>query len=150
LKILALDVATHCGWAVSNVIYGVWDLTPKRDESMGMRLIRFRAKLNEVVTSEKIDLIVFERPAGFHRGAIIVQSELQGVLKTFCEDNKIEYRAYSATEIKKFATGKGNAPKGKMIIAAKTKYNYPGKDDNEADALHLLNLAEMDLKGGSK
>jgi Holliday junction resolvasome RuvABC endonuclease subunit len=146
VKILALDVATHCGWAISNTIYGVWDLTPKRDESMGMRLIRFRAKLNEIVASEKIDLIVFERPAGFHKGAIIVQSELQGILKAFCEDNKINYRAYSASEIKKFATGKGNANKDKMKEAAAKKYNYPGDDDNEADALHLLNLAIGDLK----
>ena len=58
-SILALDVATHCGWAISKEIYGVWDLTPKRDESKGMKLIRFRSKLLEVIEANRISLIVF-------------------------------------------------------------------------------------------
>lgn len=144
LKILALDVATHCGWAVSKEIYGVWDLSPKRDESAGMRLIRFRSKLYEVIKSEKINLIVFERPGGMHVGAVIVQSELQGQVKVVCEDLHIQYRGYSSHEIKKFATGKGNSGKPAMIQAAKDKLNYPGSNDNEADALWLLMLAEND------
>lgn len=145
-KILALDVATHCGWAVSRSIYGVWDLTPKRDESAGMRLIRFRHKLKEVINNEGIDLVVFERPGGRHVGAVIVYSELQGQVKVVCEDLGIQYRGYSSQEIKKFATGKGNANKATMIEAAKNKLDYPGKDDNEADALWLLELAINDLQ----
>ena len=145
-KILALDVATHCGWAVSHEIYGVWDLSPKRDESAGMRLIRFRYKLKEVIEKEKINLVVFERPGGRHVGAVIVHSELQGQVKVVCEDLSIPYRGYSSQEIKKFATGKGNANKVAMIDAAKDKLGYPGKNDNEADALWLLELAKSDYK----
>ena len=145
MKILALDIATHCGWAISNGIYGEWDLRPKRDESSGMRLIRFKSKLKEIIETESINLIVFERPGGIHRGAIIVQSELQGILKEYCEEKKIEYKGYSSMEIKKFATGKGNCKKDLMIEFARKKYNYQGDNDNEADALHLLNLAKKDL-----
>lgn len=145
-KILALDVATHCGWAVNHEIYGVWDLTPKRDESAGMRLIRFRYKLKEVIEKENITLVVFERPGGRHVGAVIVHSELQGQVKVVCEDLSIPYRGYSSQEIKKFATGKGNANKAAMIQAAKDKLGYPGKNDNEADALWLLELAKNDYK----
>jgi len=144
LKILALDVASHCGWAISRSVYGVWDLTPKRDESAGMRLIRLRSKLHEVIKSENINLVVFERPGGAFKGAIIVQSELQGQIKVVCEDLKIDYRAYSSKEIKLFATGKGSAGKPAMIAAAKTKYGYVGNNDDEADALHLLELAKSD------
>lgn len=143
-KILALDIATHCGWAISKEVYGVWDLSPKRDESAGMRLIRFRAKLSEVINNENINLIVFERPAGRHVGAVIVQSELQGQMKILCEDLLLEYRGYSSQEIKKFATGKGNANKEKMIQAAREKLGYVGNNDNEADALWLLELAKRD------
>jgi Holliday junction resolvasome RuvABC endonuclease subunit len=135
LRILALDPATHCGYAISRSLYGVWDLTPKRDESIGMRLIRLRNKLNEIIESEKINLVVFERSGGQHVAAVIVQSELQGQIKVICEDHKIEYRAYSSQEIKKFATGKGNVGKPAMIAAAQEKLGYPGKNDNEADAL---------------
>ena len=146
LRILAIDTATHCGWAVSLTVYGVWDLTPKRDESAGMRLIRLRSKIHEVLDAEHINLVVFERPGGQHKGAIIVQSELQGQIKVVCEDRAIEYRAYSSHEIKKFATGKGNCGKPAMIAAAREKYSYPGNNDNEADSLHLLMLAKHDYQ----
>jgi Holliday junction resolvasome RuvABC endonuclease subunit len=145
-KILALDIATHCGWAVSKGVYGVWDLTPRRDESIGMRLIRFRAKVNEIIECEHINLVVFERPGGQHVGAVIVQSELQGQLKVICEDARIPYRGYSSQEIKKFATGKGNSGKPLMIAVAQEKLGYIGKNDNEADALWLLELAKSEYK----
>ena len=145
MKILSLDVATHCGFCTETAS-GCWDLTPKRDESKGMKLIRFKSKLREVCELENINIIVFERAAGFHKNALIVEAELHGVLKLFCEENKIEYRAYSPSEIKKFATGKGNANKQQMIEFAKSKYNYDGNDDNEADAIHLYNLAKTDLE----
>jgi Holliday junction resolvasome RuvABC endonuclease subunit len=146
LKILALDPATHCGWAISNLLYGVWDLSTKRDESVGMRLIRFRAKLKEIIELEKVNLVVFERPGGRHVASIIVQSEIQGQIKTICEDYGVTYRAYSSQEIKKFATGKGNANKTLVIKAAKERIGYTGNNDNEADALMLLELAKKDYK----
>lgn len=143
-NILALDPATHCGWAINNSIYGVWDLRIKKDESDGMRLIRFRSKLLEIFNLEKIELVVFERPAGRNVRGIITQSEIQGLIKTICNDHHIAYRAYSATEIKRFATGKGNCGKSAMIQAAKIRLNYPEdkNDDNEVDALWLLALAK--------
>lgn len=141
MKILALDIATHTGWCCETAS-GVWDLSIKRDESSGMRLIRFKSKLTEIVKLEKIDLITFERSAGQQQSSVIIQSELHGILKLFCEENKIEYRAYSASEIKKFATGKGNSGKPAMIKAAQEKYGYTGEDDNEADAIHIYHLTK--------
>ena len=144
-KILALDTATHTGYAISRELYGVWDLSAKRDESAGMRLIRFRSKLNEIIKSENINLVAFERPGGRHVGAVIVHSELQSQIKIVCEDLHIPYRGYSSQEIKKFATGKGNSGKPLMIQTAKDKLGYSGDNDNEADALWLLELAKHDL-----
>jgi Holliday junction resolvasome RuvABC endonuclease subunit len=143
-KILALDVATHCGWAVDKNVFGVWDFSAKRDESAGMRLIRLRSKLHEIIPAENVTLVVFERPAGFYKSSLIVESELVGQVKTVCEELKIPYRGYSATEIKKYATGKGNASKALMISAARERLGYTGEDDNEADALWLLELAKFD------
>jgi len=142
LKILALDPANHCGWAVSREVYGLWNLTPRHDESGGMRLIRLRSKLTEIIQSEKITLVVFERPCGRFKGAIVTQAELQGQIKITCEDLGVQYSGQSSGEIKKFATGKGNAGKPQMISAAQTKLGYPGEDDNEADALWLLEFAK--------
>jgi Holliday junction resolvasome RuvABC endonuclease subunit len=148
VKILALDPATNCGWAIGEIC-GTWDLSPRRDESKGMRLIRLRGKLNEILSNEGVDMVAFE--AARHgnpkmMGAVIVQAELQGVVKVWCEDNQIEYRGYSPSEIKKHATGKGNANKEMMILAAKqkwTKLHIP--DDNAADAMWILDLARTTL-----
>jgi Holliday junction resolvasome RuvABC endonuclease subunit len=141
MKILSLDVATHTGWC-TDTASGVWDLSVKRDESSGMRLIRFKSKLREICASEEIELVVFERSQGAHQNAVIIQSELHGVLKIFCEENNINYRAFSPSEIKKHATGKGNAGKPLMIKAAKEKYGYTGDDDNEADAICCYHYAK--------
>ena len=153
LKLLSLDPATKTGWAFfdgNNTISGVFDFKIKRDESGGMRLIRFKARLNEIYNSDPpIDIVVFEaaRHAGPHmQGALVVQAELQGVLKSWCEEKKIEYRGYSPKEIKKHATGSGNANKDKMLAAAKEKWpDIDIIDDNMADSLFLLDLARKEL-----
>lgn len=140
-KILSLDIATKTGWATETA-YGTWDLTIKRDESSGMRLLRFKSKLKEVIALEGINLVVFERSQGMHQSAVIVQSEIHGCLKTFLEEEKIQYRAFSPGEIKKFATGNGHANKAAMVKAARLKWGYKGKSDNEADAIHIYQLAK--------
>ena len=148
MNILALDPATKCGFAygeIETLQTGTWNLTPRRDESKGMRLIRLRAKLNEL-REYGVGLLVFEaaRAAGGHMNAVIVQAEIQGVIKAWAEDAGIEYRGYSSSEIKKFATGRGNAKKGDMIHAAIHKFGRDVADDNEADALALWHLAWQD------
>lgn len=149
MNILAIDPATKCGWAHSFGISGTWDLSVRRDESAGMRLIRLRGKLKEVASCAGVEMLVFE--AARHAspkmaGALVVQSELQSVIKVWCEDNVIEYRGYSPSEIKKYATGKGNANKAMMVEAAREKWpELIIEDDNQADALWLLDLARQQL-----
>jgi Holliday junction resolvasome RuvABC endonuclease subunit len=147
MVILSLDIASETGWAISNEEYGTWMFKTMKDESMGMKLIRFKAKLNEFYSINPFDIVVYERPAGRHTHAIIHQSKLIAILESFCVENGIEYKAYSASHIKKFATGKGNAGKQLMVDYAKIKYGYDGKNDNEADALHLLNLFKSEING---
>lgn len=144
IRILALDQASKCGFCVGD-IYGEWDLTTRKDESIGMKLLRFRAKLKEVCVSENINLVVYERVAGQHKNSIIHSAKLIAIVESFCEENDIEYRAFSAKEIKQFATGNGNANKQKMIDAAVEKYGYDGKSDNVADAIHIYHLAKYTL-----
>ena len=145
IKILAIDPASLLGWAIDRRKYGVWDLRTRRDESMGMKLIRMEAKLQEVYNMEHFNVLVYERPAGMHKNPIIHQSKLIGLMEQWCEKNKVQYRSYSASEIKKFATGKGNAGKPAVIKAAQDKLGYIGEDDNEADALWLLELGKKDI-----
>ena len=139
-----MDIATVTGFATETAS-GVWDFNKmKRGDSYGMRLIRFKAALREIIELENIDIVVYERPAGQFKSSIIVASEMIGVLIALCEERGIQYTAYSATEIKKFATGKGNAKKQDMIDAA-IALGFNPEDDNQADAIHLYNLAKKDL-----
>jgi len=144
MKILALDIATKTGWKTGTAS-GVWDLKPNRGESEGMRVVRFKAKVKEMIELEGIDIIAYERPAGMHKGSIMVASEMVGVLKDLCIEKGVQLACYSANEIKKFATGKGNAKKEAMISAAKS-LGFDPQDDNEADAIHLYLLCKSDLK----
>lgn len=145
MKILALDQATKTGWA-TDTASGVWDLRPNRGESEGMRVVRFKAKVREVMDLEGIELVVYERPAGRFKSSIMVSSEMVGVLKDLCIERGVELACYSAGEIKKHATGKGNANKDLMIESARS--NWPDVDildDNHADALWLLDLTKTKL-----
>jgi Holliday junction resolvasome RuvABC endonuclease subunit len=155
MKLLALDPATRTGWAHSDGPHGIWDLAVKRDESAGMRLVRFRGKLNEIRRDLGVDLVVFEaarHAAAGMQGTLVCQAELQGVLKTWCEDNGVEYRGFSPSEIKKHATGKGNASKSDVLKAARTeaaqqRWGWVSWHD-EADALWALDLARKEYENG--
>jgi Holliday junction resolvasome RuvABC endonuclease subunit len=140
MNILALDVATVTGYCTANTS-GIWDFSLKRDESSGIRLLKFEKALIDILEKESIELVVFERTAGAHKNAIIVQSELHGVLKSTLEKRKIAYKAYSAKEIKKYATGNGNASKTLMVQKAQEKLNLKSNNDNEADAMWIYQLA---------
>jgi Holliday junction resolvasome RuvABC endonuclease subunit len=146
MKILAIDPATKCGWAHSCGMGGTWDISIRRDESAGMRLIRLRGKMEEIRTSVGVDLCVFEaaRNAGPKmQGALVVGAMLQSVIMTWAIDNQIEYRGFSPTEIKKYATGKGNAGKEDMVAAAITRWpDVDFVDHNHADATWMLSLAQ--------
>ena len=146
LKVLSLDIASLTGWCLEPNLYGTWNLKTLKDESIGMKLIRFRAKLSEIHELEKLDVILYERAAGQHKSSIIHEAKMIGIVEEWCETNGVDYTCYSATEIKKFATGKGNAGKPAMIKAAKEKYGYDGDDDNEADAIHMRELFRAQIE----
>lgn len=156
LRVLGIDPATKTGWALwasgSIVASGTWDLSVRRDESGGMRLIRLRAKLAELLNAEGFTVLAYEAArhgAPQMQGALVVHSELQGVIKLWCEDLRIDYRGYSPSEVKKAATGEGNANKAAMLEAARRAWPGFAGDDNEADARFIARLAGEQLKARS-
>lgn len=141
--ILALDLGTECGWHHTANVGGTWNLSIKKDESDGVRLIKFAAKIRTIHKKYGIDLVAYEaiRFAGknSHR-ANNVLSEYVGALKLLSFECNFNYKGYSSTEIKKFATGKGNASKKDMLDAARERWPFV-VDHNHADALWTLKLA---------
>ena len=144
MKILALDIATKTGWCTESAS-GTWDFSLKRGESYGMRVVKFKAAVRQMINLEQITLVSYERPAGLHKSSIIVASEMVGVLQDLCIELGVDVTNYAAKEIKKHATGNGNAGKPLMISAAK-QLGFNVADDNQADAIHLYRLTKEYLK----
>lgn len=138
MRIVGIDPGTRCGWALledgERVASGTWDLKSRRHEGGGMRYLRFRRYLLELLAHEP-EAVVYEevrRHAG--TSAAHVYGGLVGQLTALCESRQIPYQAIPVGTIKRCATGKGNASKAAMIAAARSQWGAVG-DDNEADAL---------------
>lgn len=145
MKILALDPAEKFGWAISVDLFGVENFKLKSGESSGFKLIKFKAFLTKIIDTEKIEIVVYERAGGRFKNDIMSHAKWIAIIETVCIEKNVQYRAYSSGEIKTFATGKGTAKKIDMIKSAVRMYKRPIKDDNIADAMHLLHLAKKDL-----
>ena len=145
MNILALDLGTKCGWAVSNGKNGVWNLKPTTNESAGERYRKFMDRLYHCWFEENITYVVYEE-VHMHTAvdAAHVYGGLVAILQCFCLEHKLEYRGVGVGTIKKHATGNGNATKDMMVAAAIRKYKSVNIiDDNHADALHLLDYAKV-------
>ncbi len=140
IKILAIDQATKAGWATENNS-GVWDLKIKKDQSAGFKWLKFREHLDDICKKENINFIVYERVAGFHKPALVHAAKLVAIIEVYCEENNIKNEQYSATQIKKHATNKGNCGKPEMMLAYFKKWGIKPIDDNECDARWLYDLA---------
>lgn len=153
MNILALDLGTKTGWAASvngTTVSGVQNFTPRRFDGGGMRFLRFREWLSELLGKHKFNLVCFEEVRR-HLGtdAAHVYGGLMGQLTSICEEMSIPYEGVAVGTIKAFACGKGNASKSEMIATCVALGHGPA-DDNEADAIHLLRYAIENHKSCNK
>jgi len=155
VNIVALDLGTQCGYAYTHdgvpriELSGVMDFRSQRHEGAGMRFLRFRRALQDLLKNEDEDAVCVYEEVAAHRGtaAAHVYGGLLAVLQSLCESMDIPYRGYPVGTIKRHATGKGNANKDAMVDAARERFGDEIDDDNQADALWLLDLALKELDG---
>jgi Holliday junction resolvasome RuvABC endonuclease subunit len=152
-RVLALDFGTRTGWAAidgGRVESGVQTFDLARGESPGMRFIRFRRWLEEIITLTQPGLCVYE--AAHHRGGHATEL-LVGMatrLQEACAQRGIEHAAIHSATLKKVSCGSGRADKPTML--AEARHQFPGRmvaDDNEADALLLLCYAREKFGDGA-
>jgi uncharacterized protein YgbK (DUF1537 family) len=77
--------------------------------------------------------------------------EVGGVARVLIYESKIPLRLYEPTRVKKFVTGKGNAPKSAMCVNVYTKWKEDFSQYNElgedlADAFSIAKLLDLELK----
>ncbi len=159
--ILALDFATVTGWAYRGVSgqlsSGTWNLSILKDESSGMRLLRFEAKLHEILIQPMPHVIAFEavsvaqgKKANFD--ATKLQSKMQAVIERLVElTDGVECCSRNLQTIKSHALPSGGKrDKAAMLAAARQRWpDQDVLDDNQADALWLLDLVETEMRLGT-
>ena len=146
MRLLALDLGTTTGWAMSGVTptgklqtqSSSQSFKPGRFDGGGMRYLRMRAWLDEMHRLSPFDRLAFEEVRR-HLGvdAAHAYGGFLATLTAWCEEHAIPYEGVPVGTIKKHLTGNGAASKELMITKIKA-LGYSPKDDNEADALALL------------
>lgn len=98
-----------------------------------------------------VDLAIVEDLPTHAKGAGIT-GMVQGVARLKLLEQGVPYVLVTAATLKKFATGKGNADKTAMAVAALKRAGLEFKDDNQCDAwwlralgLQLLGEPELEL-----
>ena len=144
--ILALDLGQTTGWAVRTpdgvITSGTAEFKPGRHEGGGMIFLRFKAWLEEVdKAAGGVEKVYFEEVRA-HRGVLAAQVHggFLAHLTARCEFKGVAYLGVPVATIKKHVTGRGNADKAAVIAAVRALGFHPS-DDNEADALALLDWA---------
>ncbi len=165
MKILALDTGTRCGWAwwdEKRRESGVQVFDVKRGESPGMRYLRFNKWLTEFVDwcgREKIAdlLVVYEQTHNRGGAATEVAAGFATRVQEAAARWGCQHVAVHSGTLKKWTTGSGNAKKPAMVAAVHDRFvcrrlpeepcghNVQALDDNEADAIALLEYALAEL-----
>jgi hypothetical protein len=169
-RILGVDLGTNCGVAFCDIIpgrpnpqplivAGQWNLSLGPYDSGPLRHVRLKQFL-AVLAPQLIlyEEVKYDPPLGLGLsvGAVLARvatsAEFLGGLKTtlavWAEEHGIPAQGIAIAQIKKHATGKGNAGKPDMIRAANEKFglNLETEDyektgaDNIADAVHICHM----------
>lgn len=139
-SILALDLSlTCCGWASTERGSGTFAPTAKGMERLGIVLDTLVQ-----ICAFHADLVLIEGYAFAARGrAVFSIGELGGVVRYALYDSELPYVDIPPSNLKKFATGKGNASKDLVLVEAVKRLGYEGSSNDEADALWMLAMARV-------
>ena len=148
MKILALDIATKTGWAMCDNGKHDYGMFVCKSKNRGSRYETFTFELLKLFASfnySKPDIIVFEKAFQKSQRSAELYHGFLAMLEYRAWQYGIDLMPVYATHLKKWATGNGKASKNDMIEAARL-LGWNPKDDNEADALLLLEYAQETIK----
>lgn len=152
---IGIDPGTYCGWAVLDhegrrLASGTWDLSPRRHEGGGMRYVRARRYLVELLDAYPGAQIGYEevrRHAG--TSAAHVYGGIVAMISAVCEERVVPYCPVPVGTAKKLATGKGVASKDAMVLASRARWGDDAPrglgEDDEADALWIAECLRLGL-----
>lgn len=146
MKIIALDLSlSSTGFARNYGEVRVGVLTPPKGHDRGVqRLDWIRGRVREL--AQGANLAVIEGYSyGQQRGSSLMHAmgELGGVVRLALYWLEVPFVEIAPSTLKIIATGSGRGDKNAMLAAAIRRLDYAGSNDNEADALWLLEAARQ-------
>lgn len=143
VNVLALDLATKCGWAYrtrdGKQRSGVERFAPGKGGHNGQRWLAMRQWLTEAAREMGGVHVVYFEDVKRHVSNLSARAYCGylAILEAWCATNNVPMVGVGVGTVKKAWTGAGNADKDAMIAEAKRRGFNP-TDDNEADALAIL------------
>lgn len=142
--VLSLDIAEHTGF-YSTHEYGTWYFPPteratKKCGSEYEQHHQFYLTVKDFITKHHIKVVAAEDVnVGKSFMAVRKLSEFRGVLYLLCAQLNIPIVFFNVRDVKKWATGNGNADKKMMMEYAIKRWHIdPEGDDNVGDACHIF------------
>ena len=143
---LTLDLSTaDTGWATATAHGSIRPPHKLSKQPRGARLLWWNGTLRTLIAEHTVPgaLVLVEAPFVHlkHASSAIPLAMLHGVVEMMCAELDRRHDSVTPGELKKWATGKGNAKKPEMIAAARA-LGCATDNDNVADAFLLLHFHE--------
>lgn len=134
MNVVGLDISlTATGLAAPNGRLSTWTTDPTMGDA---RLVDISDRLNQLVRSNPIDLVVIEDLPTHAHGAGKT-AMVHGVIRERLLRRGIPFVLVVASSLKKYATGRGNATKPDMRMELFKRAGLDIGDDNQVDAWWL-------------
>jgi Holliday junction resolvasome RuvABC endonuclease subunit len=160
--VLSLDPATNTGWVLTRYTsgeqplvfnHGTYEMKQHRFEGGGMRHLRFRRWLTELLHDAQPELVVFEEVPS-HRG--VHAAHLYGGITTnimqTCDELGFTYAGVPVGTWKRLGIGAGNASKDVVrqvfLTLETTIHDAASWTQDEIDAYYIGSAAATELGWG--
>lgn len=149
MNVIGLDLSlTGTGLVVLDIAGHVLDAMTISSKLRDMERLAFiRSTIGKVFSNYEPGLACIEGYSmGSRAGQLASIGELGGVVKLLLHRNNFPYQIVAPTQLKKFATGKGNGAKDEVMMHVYKRWGWEAKDNNQADAYVLARIA-LSLEG---
>ena len=107
------------------------------------RLVYIRSRVRQILNTygKDIEMICIEGYARGARNRREEAGELGGILRVMIYEHDLSYTDIAPSQLKKFATGKGNTQKDHVLLAVYKKWGIEFRTNDEADAFVAAQIA---------
>lgn len=140
--ILALDLSLTCTGTTVLHQDGTMQTSTitTRPGPLGPRLRHLYDEIQHLIRQHPIDLLVIEGPSYGSTQGLLSAGQVRATFELAVWHYRLPVLEVPPGTLKQYATGRGNASKEEVLVAAVTRLGYTGHDNNEADSMWLAQI----------